>query len=66
MAGQAIIDALYKYDSSLSLAKIFMKSPYIQEFEENCIEVMDGEDLPPNECSPIENAVRGRLALRPT
>ncbi|EGV1829782.1 hypothetical protein AB5Q63_001979 [Vibrio parahaemolyticus] len=66
MAGQAIIDALYKYDSSLSLAKIFMKSPYIQEFEENCIEVMDSEDLPPNECSPIENVVRERLARRPT
>ncbi|NMU46825.1 hypothetical protein HKB10_00370, partial [Vibrio parahaemolyticus] len=38
----------------------------IQEFEENCIEVMDSEDLPPNECSPVENAVRERLARRPT
>lgn len=66
MSAQSITDALYKYDSSLSLAKIFMKSPYIQDFEENCIEVTVGEDVEQNECSPIETAIRNRLARRPT
>ncbi|MCD1413694.1 hypothetical protein IOC51_06545 [Vibrio parahaemolyticus] len=66
MSAQSITDALYKYDSSLSLAKIFMKSPYIQDFEENCIEVTVGEDVEQNKCSPIETAIRNRLARRPT
>ncbi|EIO4560698.1 hypothetical protein LQM11_001254 [Vibrio parahaemolyticus] len=66
MAGQAITDALYKYDSSLSLAKLFMKTPYIQGFEESCIEVTVGEDVAQSECSPIETAIRERLARRPT
>ncbi|EGQ8533109.1 hypothetical protein GOZ68_07455 [Vibrio parahaemolyticus] len=66
MSAQSITDALYKYDSSLSLAKIFMKSPYIQDFEETCIEVTVGEDVEQNECSPIETAIRNRLARRPT
>ncbi|ALR91274.1 hypothetical protein [Vibrio alginolyticus] len=66
MAGQAVTDALYQYDSSLSLAKVFMKSPYIQDFEENCIEVTASKDVEQNECSPIETVIRERLARRPT
>ncbi len=65
MAGQAITDALYRYDSSLSLAKAFMKSPYIQDFEENCIEITVGDDVEQSEGSPIEAAIRERLARRP-
>ena len=66
MAGQAITDALYKYDSSLSLAKVFMKSAYIQDFEENCIEITVGDDVEQSEDSPIEAAIRERLARRPS
>nr|WP_319552419.1 hypothetical protein [uncultured Vibrio sp.] len=65
MAGQAIVDALYKYDTSLILAKTFMKSPYLQDFEDNCIEVTAGEETDQIEDSEIEMAIRERLARRP-
>ncbi len=67
MAAQHITDALYQYDTSLSLAKIFMKSPYIQDFEENCTEIgFESESSDIDDTAKIKKAIQKRFDARPT
>ncbi|EXJ30700.1 hypothetical protein [Vibrio parahaemolyticus] len=61
-SAQAITDALYSYDSSMSLAKKFMKSPYLQDFEENCVEI--GVEQAEVEYPAIFDAITKRLNNR--
>ncbi|EHJ9981349.1 hypothetical protein KB976_000369 [Vibrio parahaemolyticus] len=61
-SAQAITDALYSYDSSMSLAKKFMKSPYLQDFEENCVEI--GVEQAEVEYPEIFDAITKRLNNR--
>ncbi|ENP0841156.1 hypothetical protein ACCI44_003595 [Vibrio parahaemolyticus] len=65
-SAQAITDALYSYDSSMSLAKKFMKSPYLQDFEENCVEIGVEQDSNEIEFTEIYNAIIERLDKRVT
>ncbi|WP_165313010.1 hypothetical protein [Vibrio ziniensis] len=64
-AAQHITDALYQYDTSLALAKVFMKSPYIQVFEENCIEVSNDADPDNIHDDRIRLAIQKRFDARP-
>ncbi|MGD1502676.1 hypothetical protein ACP6H7_00895 [Vibrio harveyi] len=65
-AGQAT-NALYNYDSTMSLAKVFMKSPYIQNFEDNCMELgVSSSDSADVEYPTILNAIIERLNKRVT
>ncbi len=63
-SAQAITDALYSYDSSMSLAKKFMKSPYLQDFEENCVEIGVEQDSNEIEFTEIYDAIIERLDKR--
>ncbi|CAH1521327.1 hypothetical protein THF1D04_10774 [Vibrio owensii] len=66
-AGQAT-NALYNYDTTLSLAKVFMKSPYIQNFEDNCMQlgVEESESQTEIEYPTILEAIVERLNKRVT
>ncbi len=63
-SAQAITDSLYSYDSSMSLAKKFMKSPYLQDFEENCVEIGVEQDSNEIEFTEIYDAIIERLDKR--
>ena len=67
LASHGVIQHLYLYDSSLALGKAFSKTDYIQDFEENCMEMgasFEQESDEELEHKSVLEAIKHRLERR--